>query len=136
LADPNNVLFILPLLKAGQNFPLQESVKKIKRALFGLPTMDSRQEEVELDSQKVSTLVIPYKEMMNLKLKEVHISAALDEVCAETIIPYPPGIPLLIKGERITNDKLNQLNRLIKAGARFQGGFTLNDELIKTFCKA
>ncbi|MFL6516561.1 MAG: arginine decarboxylase, partial [Bacillus sp. (in: firmicutes)] len=90
----------------------------------------------EVASQKISTLAIPFKEMGNLMVKEVDITAVIGEVCAETIIPYPPGIPLLIKGERITKDKLSQLASLLKSGARFQGGARLKDGLIKTFYTA
>ncbi|MEH6954150.1 aminotransferase class I/II-fold pyridoxal phosphate-dependent enzyme [Neobacillus drentensis] len=132
LADPNNVLFIFPLLKEGQSFPVEEAVLKIKQALAGLSLKDS-QEIPELASQSISTLTIPFKDMVNLTVKEIEITAALGEVCAETIIPYPPGIPLLIKGERITKDKLSQLSRLLKSGARFQGGSLLKDGRIKTF---
>ncbi|MDR7240332.1 aminotransferase class I/II-fold pyridoxal phosphate-dependent enzyme [Neobacillus drentensis] len=132
LADPNNVLFIFPLLKEGQSFPVKEAVLKIKQALAGLPLKDS-EEIPELASQNISTLAIPFKDMVNLTVKEIEITAALGEVCAETIIPYPPGIPLLIKGERITKDKLSQLSRLLSSGARFQGGSLLKDGMIKTF---
>jgi arginine/lysine/ornithine decarboxylase len=135
LADPKNVLFIFPLLKEGQSFPLEETLLKIKEALAGLP-VNGIQEEIELDLQKISTLAIPYKDMVNLEVKEVDISAAEGEVAGETIIPYPPGIPLLMKGERITIEKLNQLNRLLKSGARFQGGSLLKNGRIKTFCTA
>lgn len=135
LADPQNVLFIFPLLKEGQSFLVEETVLKIKEALSGMPIHDI-QEEIEQDSQKISTLAIPFKEMGNLAVKEVHISAAEGEVAGETIIPYPPGIPLLMKGERITIEKLDQLNRLLKSGARFQGGSLLKNGRIKTFCTA
>lgn len=133
LADPQNVLFIFPLLKEGQSFLVEETVLKIKEALAGLSVHDI-QEEIELDSQKISTLAIPFKEMGNLEVKEVHISGAEGEVAGETIIPYPPGIPLLMMGERITIEKLDQLNRLLKSGARFQGGSLLKNGRIKTFC--
>ncbi|OLP63218.1 Arginine decarboxylase [Bacillus pumilus] len=32
---------------------------------------------------------------------------------AESVIPYPPGIPLMIKGERIKVDQINTLSRLL-----------------------
>ena len=35
LADPYNVLFILPLLKEGQDYPFNEAAAKIKRRLSG-----------------------------------------------------------------------------------------------------
>jgi arginine/lysine/ornithine decarboxylase len=56
----------------------------------------------------------------------VPISEAAGQVCAETIIPYPPGIPLLLMGELITKQKVNQLVQLMNTGARFQGGSFLN----------
>jgi arginine/lysine/ornithine decarboxylase len=132
LADPNNVLFIIPLLKEGQSYPLKEAVLKIRQALTDIPVKES-QEGFELASQNLSTLAIPFKDMIHLTVKEIEIPAALGEVCAETIIPYPPGIPLLIKGEQITKDKLNQLSRLLNFGARFQGGSLLKDGRIKIF---
>ncbi|MFL6561309.1 MAG: aminotransferase class I/II-fold pyridoxal phosphate-dependent enzyme, partial [Bacillus sp. (in: firmicutes)] len=132
LADPNNVLFILPLLKNKQGFPWAETVLKIKQVLDGL-SVNYSYEELEAAREKISTLAITFKEMDKLAMREVPISEAFEEVCAETIIPYPPGIPLLLKGERITKNKLSQLTLLLKTGARFQGGSSLNEERIKTF---
>jgi len=132
LADPHNLLFILPLLKDGQSFPLEETMLRIKEALTGLPSIN-RHEEFELAGQKISSLAVTFKEMEKLEIKAVPILSALKEVSAETIIPYPPGIPLLLKGERITKNKLSQLTLLLKSGARFQGGSLLKDKMIKTF---
>jgi arginine/lysine/ornithine decarboxylase len=133
LADPFNVLFILPLLKEGQSYPLKETVLKIKNVMNGM-TFREEKEEFQMDNHKISSLAIPYKEMSDLVEKAINISEARGLVCAETIIPYPPGIPLLLKGERITEDKLNQLNRLLDSGARFQGGSSLKKGLINTYC--
>ncbi|WP_066074707.1 aminotransferase class I/II-fold pyridoxal phosphate-dependent enzyme [Neobacillus soli] len=133
LADPYNVLFILPLLKEGQCYPFDETISKIKMAFEDLPH-GHLIGEFQLDNQKISTLAIPYKEMTNVRVKDILMTEALGNVCAEAIIPYPPGIPLLLKGERITAEKLSQLNRLLKSGARFQGGSALRQGLIKTFC--
>ncbi|WP_160725696.1 aminotransferase class I/II-fold pyridoxal phosphate-dependent enzyme [Bacillus sp. USDA818B3_A] len=127
LADPYNVLFILPLLKKGQAYPLQETLEKMKRALEGL-TIKEIDEEFHPGVQRISELAISYSEMEELGMGQVLAESALGLICAETIIPYPPGIPLLLKGERITDDKLLQLKRLLQTGARFQG----EDSLIKT----
>lgn len=42
---------------------------------------------------------------------------ATDRVCAETITFYPPGIPLLMPGERITNEILSVCDALLTGGA-------------------
>ncbi|MCL6574083.1 MAG: aminotransferase class I/II-fold pyridoxal phosphate-dependent enzyme [Bacillus sp. (in: Bacteria)] len=132
LADPFNVLFILPLLKEGQCYPLAETVLKIKEALEGL-TFKEENEEFRIYNQKISTLAIPYQEMADLGTKDIVIAEAMGLVCAETITPYPPGIPLLLKGERITVDRLNQLEWLLKSGAKFQGGSLLKWGLLKVY---
>ena len=47
------------------------------------------------------------------------------------IIPYPPGIPLFIKGEKITVEKLTQLAELKSFNIDFQGTHQLEQNLIK-----
>jgi arginine/lysine/ornithine decarboxylase len=134
LADPYNVLFILPLLKNGQNYRLAEVAEKLKKALIGLRLCEVK-EVYHMGGQKISELAIPYKEMTELAIEEVEIANASGTICAESIIPYPPGIPLLIKGERITEEKQNQLYHLLHSGARFQGGSLLKNGLIKAFVR-
>ncbi len=48
-------------------------------------------------------------------------------ICAETISPYPPGIPVIAPGEEITADLIAYLRLEIKAGVRIQGPY--DDEL-------
>ncbi|MBV8117735.1 MAG: aminotransferase class I/II-fold pyridoxal phosphate-dependent enzyme [Candidatus Eremiobacteraeota bacterium] len=44
-------------------------------------------------------------------------------ICAETISPYPPGIPVIAPGEEITADLIAYLRLEIKAGVRIQGTY-------------
>jgi arginine/lysine/ornithine decarboxylase len=135
LADPHNVLFILPLLKENQPYPLERAASRIKNELYGVE-FKAPKKEVHIIDQKISGLAIPYKEMENYKEKEVPISMAIGQVSAETVIPYPPGIPLLLRGEKITKDKLDHLRKLVESGARFQGGASLEKQEIKVFWTA
>ena len=48
-------------------------------------------------------------------------------ICAETISPYPPGIPVLSPGEEITAQMIDYLRLELKAGVRIQGPY--DDEL-------
>ncbi len=50
-------------------------------------------------------------------------------VCAETIAPYPPGIPVVAPGEEITDETLSYLRLELKAGVRIQGPY--DDQLRK-----
>jgi arginine decarboxylase len=46
---------------------------------------------------------------------------ATNRVCAEYVIPYPPGIPLIAPGERLTAEVLNALKHFREAGSRIVG---------------
>lgn len=43
---------------------------------------------------------------------------AIGEVSAELVAPYPPGIPVLAPGERITPQSLATLDAAVRAGVR------------------
>jgi arginine/lysine/ornithine decarboxylase len=53
--------------------------------------------------------------------KQVALADTVGQACAEYVIPYPPGIPLLAPGERITAEVLAQLNSFRRSGARIVG---------------
>ena len=51
----------------------------------------------------------------------VPLGAAVDRVATEMVMPYPPGIPLLVPGERITTAVLDALRQLRDSGCRLVG---------------
>lgn len=132
LADPHNVLLILPLLKQNQVFPLVETCRRIKGILDDMPYY-TNEEKVSISSGKISELAIPYEKWSFYEKEIKDISTAAGFICAETIIPYPPGIPLLLEGELITEEKISQLDHLKNTGARFQGGSCLDKNQIIIF---
>jgi arginine/lysine/ornithine decarboxylase len=133
LADPYNVLFIFPLLKKDHVYPIDETIMKMKRVLADVNDEHVREEIVMLSDNRISELAIPFSQMAKYETKEVPFDEAEGKVCAETIIPYPPGIPLLQRGEQITEEKIIHLNRLVGGGSRFHGGLLLDKGLLKVF---
>ncbi|MED3560972.1 aminotransferase class I/II-fold pyridoxal phosphate-dependent enzyme [Bacillus xiapuensis] len=132
MADSYNVLMILPLLKENQIFPLEETAERIQQVLKGI-TDNERKVEPPIFEQKISGLAIPYGKMEDLEEKRLPLLEAVGQVSAETIIPYPPGIPLLLKGERIGKEQISNLKKLVEHGARFQGGSLLENGQIKVY---
>ena len=61
--------------------------------------------------------------------KEILFLESENHVCAEFIIPYPPGAPLLAPGEVITKEKIQKSILLQKAGICFVG---CQDTALKT----
>jgi arginine decarboxylase len=48
----------------------------------------------------------------------VPIEASVGRIVAESVCPYPPGVPLLVPGERITADTLSAIAEATESGAR------------------
>jgi arginine/lysine/ornithine decarboxylase len=82
---------------------------------------------------------VRYQEMASNSRKnkgKSHIVLFADSVgaiCAEMVIPYPPGIPVLIPGERITGVAVQRLTQLSAAGTLFHGTHSPNLTHIKIY---
>ena len=51
----------------------------------------------------------------------VGVDAAVGRISCESIAGYPPGIPALLPGERITTETVAYLRELVATGARLHG---------------
>ncbi|WP_338471252.1 aminotransferase class I/II-fold pyridoxal phosphate-dependent enzyme [Niallia sp. XMNu-256] len=134
MADPANVLLVLPLLKRGMDFPFDKVVDTIASSLN--PYKIQRRTIIKSKYQpRVSTLVIHSNQFTQWKVKEVNLRQSIDGIAAEPVTPYPPGIPILMPGERITETVVEQIEGLIETGARFQGNPRIYKRLIYIFEK-
>lgn len=55
------------------------------------------------------------------QVERIALSEAEGRLASEAVVPYPPGIPLLYEGERISADMIATIQRLMNNGARCQG---------------
>lgn len=132
LADPYNVLLVLPLLKKGMEHRLLEAAEKIAEAVRTMPDGNNRPEP-KVFKKGISTLEVSYKEMEDRQAEYILLQDAAGRVCAEQIIPYPPGIPLCLPGEVMTEDDIGTIIFLRKKEAKIQGGEFLHAGKIKVF---
>lgn len=126
LADPQNVLFVLPLLKKGQAYPFLKTVDKIGAVIkgkVGKKTVNTKNHSGY--SSIITSLVLSYSQMKSAHKKELSFNEAVGKISAEMVIPYPPGIPLIMSGEIITAEKVAILDNLLAHRSRFHGGSAL-----------
>jgi arginine/lysine/ornithine decarboxylase len=74
-----------------------------------------------LEMPPVPELAMTLREGYYAPSVAVPLSAAAGRICAETIIPYPPGIPILLPGEVIDCSAVEYLTTLVRAGASIVG---------------
>jgi arginine/lysine/ornithine decarboxylase len=129
MADQNNVLFVLPLTV---NIDLLSVGEKIKRKLKDMVVKQNAIATGNYYSQNITSLALSYEEMEYMDVELVSLEKAIGKVISEEIIPYPPGIPLLLSGERVEREHIEQLYMLKNAGAYFQG-FNVFQKGVKVF---
>jgi arginine/lysine/ornithine decarboxylase len=137
LADIQNVLLIAPLLKNKQNYPFDDTIEKIKVVLTKINSTEhsihSLNNSIKNINEKFSIIKYSYKELSKMDSYWVLISESIGKIAADSIIPYPPGIPYILLGEEITEKKVEILEVLIKEGYRFHGGIKIKEKKIKVF---
>ncbi|MGW5983547.1 aminotransferase class I/II-fold pyridoxal phosphate-dependent enzyme [Bacillus mycoides] len=118
MADPYNVLLILPL---QVNEGYMKAIEIIRLAMQQYKVKDKTASIRYTYKGEISPLPYTYKQLERYETKLVSIEEAVGMIAAEMVIPYPPGIPLIMYGERITQEHTKQITHLEKTGARFQG---------------
>ncbi len=132
LADDVRVLFVMPLA------PLEEIdlvIKKMKEIFCSLPIINrskSFKSPVSFQ-QPFSVIEGTYKELNKVEKKRVPLEQSVGRIASTNIIPYPPGIPLLMEGEKIQSNHIQEIQKLAYAGAKFQGNKNIILEGIEVF---
>ena len=97
MADDRNVVFILTCADSGT------AIYRLRR---GLRRISHRRHEALLPSPVApfppAERVMSVRDAWFAKTGRVELSAAEGLVCARQVTPYPPGVPLLWPGEKIT----------------------------------
>lgn len=65
-------------------------------------------------------MALSYQETNQLNDKQVSFHEGIGHIEAEAVIPYPPGIPVILKGERITTEHIEILEQLIERDINIQ----------------
>ncbi|WP_204548315.1 aminotransferase class I/II-fold pyridoxal phosphate-dependent enzyme [Peribacillus deserti] len=133
LADPYNVLLIAPLSGDFLNEQYEKVLKGIRKGIEGIRSVHRISSVHTSWNSDTAELELSYNQMELLKTKEILINDSAGMIAAESIIPYPPGIPLFLQGERITEERISILRSYQTLGARFHGGESLPENKIIVF---
>ncbi|MEK6439544.1 Orn/Lys/Arg family decarboxylase [Pseudonocardia sp. T1-2H] len=59
---------------------------------------------------------MPPRDAFFARTEDVPVERAVGRVCAEQVTPYPPGIPVLLPGERVSEEIVDYLTSGVRAG--------------------
>lgn len=125
LADNEQVLFVLPLVTADAQLTYQKEIEAIRHAVTHLqkeqpihkvfPTLDYTERVTCIERSKAT------------KQQLVTLEQAIGQRSAQSIVPYPPGIPLMMHGETITAQHIEALLHYQQLGCQIQGEHDLTN---------
>lgn len=76
-------------------------------------------------------LVIPPRQAYISKTKEVKLQESVGKISAEIVTTYPPGIPILIPGEKITKQIADYIEHEINYGTKITGIYNIKEKKIR-----
>jgi arginine decarboxylase len=107
---------------------IDEVPRELERFIHDLASIVERMErpgeieEVTLASGTFENeVVVAPREAFLGESEVIPVDESTGRVSAEAIAGYPPGIPVLLPGERITDDVIEYLRSLKAVGARLHG---------------
>ena len=86
----------------------KEDFEKILKSIETLDINLLKEEKIEFTKRNLDSIkaLEPF-EVFDLKGRLISIEEALNEISKDFIVPYPPGIPLVVPGEVITKEAIN-----------------------------
>lgn len=115
MADANNVVLIFSPFNHEYEF------EKLYYALRNCPFEDMKEEQPRpIISHIPEAVMMPFEAVQSEK-ELLTLKEAEGRICAENIVPYPPGVPLVTMGEIIDNETVNVIRYYLKNNAEVLG---------------
>jgi arginine decarboxylase len=130
LSDMYNVLFLITLGDGeAEARAMVEALRALAANHAGKRDFSSMEDAYGSDYPPIPEQVLSPRQALFGHTKTIPFKQAAGRVCAEIITFYPPGIPLLCPGERISAEIIAYCLRLQKAGLHISGP---EDYMLKT----
>lgn len=119
LVSQHQILFIHGLAEYRQFQHLKKAVKSVEERLKNHRN-HATIEMAEIFPETIQELALPYHELNRRHYTRVPFEEGTGSIAAEAVIPYPPGIPLILKGEEIKAAHIAAIEQLRSRGVRIQ----------------
>ena len=117
-ADPAHIICSITIADTGSKIEaLLSALRDIAQKHFGTPPPD----RLELTPPSLPQTALNPRQAAFAPAEAIAWQAAAGHVCAEQIMPYPPGIPLLMPGEVIDAEMSEYVQYLLRRRVKIVG---------------
>lgn len=127
--DCADIFNLIAIMGIGSD---KSDVQALVNALYDMEKKYHGQQKnwiLQIPSMATEMVMMPRDVFLSAKIKRVPLSKAAGQIAAQALTPYPPGIPVVIPGERITKEICEYLMDLSAKDIRVSGQET---ETLKT----
>ncbi|MFD1424458.1 aminotransferase class I/II-fold pyridoxal phosphate-dependent enzyme [Laceyella tengchongensis] len=119
MADHEAVLFIFSMGTTPTDLVrLTEALRRLDQVVPLLPKTKPAQPPSLPQWRKAD---LSWAQLRRRPKRKVPLHQAVGMIAAEMIVPYPPGVPLVLPGERLTEAGIDYITDVIHAGGRVRG---------------
>lgn len=108
--DNQNVILIF------SPFNREEDFKKLYNIIKECPLDSLKQEYCNILNYNIPESKLAPFQVLNRKSKEISLQDSAGRICAKSIVPYPPGVPLVMMGEIIDADTIGMIKYYLENG--------------------
>jgi arginine/lysine/ornithine decarboxylase len=121
LADARNVLLALSVANEPHDFSkLTATLRKLPALSTTKPSGSGIMISGEC-SEPIDFAATGYADEPDGSVRSLPLNEAVGAVSKQALIPYPPGVPLVLPGERLNRAVVLQLTELLDNGVRVHG---------------
>ena len=121
MADAHNIVAIFSIGNRKEDFVcFVDALKELSNLYFSRNDKINDQKEDsewEFNRELPEIAMNPWDAIFGSK-KRIPIEICEEEIAAEMLIPYPPGIPIIMPGERISKNVVEYINICLKNGIK------------------
>ncbi|GIM44824.1 arginine decarboxylase [Collibacillus ludicampi] len=133
LSDLYNILCIVTFGDTDETIDiLVSALRRISEKFVG----QRDKTEVRVKIPAVPLLAMSPRDAFYAKTEVVPLDEAIGRTFAELVMVYPPGIPILLPGEIVTQENVDYIREHMKAGLPVQGTDDPNIEYVKVVAQS
>ncbi|MCY6370269.1 aminotransferase class I/II-fold pyridoxal phosphate-dependent enzyme [Clostridium ganghwense] len=120
--DNQNVVLIF------SPFDKEEDLKRLYEVIRECPLESLKKEYYNILNYNIPQSKLAPFEVVNKNFKEINLGKSEGKICGEAIVPYPPGVPLVMMGEIIDKKNIDMIKYYLKNGTDVIGVKKINGE--------
>lgn len=118
-ADPAHIIASITL--ADDDASVDALLKALRRAAATSPEGSAPTQPVAILLPPIPPMALTPREAFGRPTQAVPLAGAVGRICGEQVMPYPPGIPVLLPGEVVGAEHVDFLTAQLAHGVRLVG---------------